>query len=329
MTALDKFEKLECPGLWRETLSEQRRNVFVSLGDATLIIKDATDTALAHWSLPAVERSNPGTVPAIYTPGGDAEEELEIDDDTMIEAIRTVQQAVARTKPQRGRLRRMILGLSLLAVAVLAVFWLPGALVRHTAQVLPDTVRQEIGQRLLKNLVPFTGAACTDATGTRVLNQLKRRTLGPESWNVVVVPSGPALSAHLPGAMILLRKDVIEDERTPDLAAGAIVLEAARARHVDPLLAVLDQAGPFATLRLLTQGEIGDAVLQAAAQTYLVTPPVSVPEAQLAEKFRAVQVDPAAIAARSGLTIPPLTTPPEKPLLSDSAWLRLGAICSG
>lgn len=328
MTALNKFEKLECPGVWRESNAAQRLNVYVSLGEATLIIKDANDSALAHWSLPAVARRNPGEMPAIYTPGGDAEEELEIDDDTMIDAIRTVQQAVNRTRPRRGRLRRVIFAVSLVALIGLGVLWLPGALVRHTAQVLPETLRQEVGQRLLQDLAPFTGKACTGASGTRVLAQLQKRVLGTAPWNVVVVPDGPTATANLPGGMILLRKDLVEDAPSPSAAAGGIVLESARALHEDPLVSLLRAAGPAVTLRLLTQGEIDDAVLKSAARTYLVAAPVTVPAADLEERFRTAAVNPEAISGHASFDIPDsaqdiLITP----LLSDGAWLRLTEIC--
>ena len=56
MTALQKYERLEATGLWRETPDGQRREVVVSIGDATLVISDLNDTALTHWSLAAVER---------------------------------------------------------------------------------------------------------------------------------------------------------------------------------------------------------------------------------------------------------------------------------
>ena len=56
MTALSKYDRLEATGLWRINPSEQRREVVVSIGDATLIISDINDTALTHWSLAAVER---------------------------------------------------------------------------------------------------------------------------------------------------------------------------------------------------------------------------------------------------------------------------------
>ena len=61
MTALTKYQRLECVGLWRLTASAQLREVVVGLRDTTLVLADPrTEMALSHWSLPSVERVNPG-----------------------------------------------------------------------------------------------------------------------------------------------------------------------------------------------------------------------------------------------------------------------------
>ena len=61
MTALKKYQRLECSGLWRETPQDQRREVLVRFGDATLVLSDPkSGEAVSHWSLPAIERINQG-----------------------------------------------------------------------------------------------------------------------------------------------------------------------------------------------------------------------------------------------------------------------------
>ena len=89
MTAVTQYQRLEASGLWRASAEDQRREVIVSIGDATLVISDMNDRALTHWSLAAVERHNPGETPAVYGPDGDQTETLELaaDEVEMIEAI--------------------------------------------------------------------------------------------------------------------------------------------------------------------------------------------------------------------------------------------------
>ena len=59
MTALKKYARLEATALWRAGPDVQRREVIVSIGDATLVISDLKDQALTHWSLAAVDRAKP------------------------------------------------------------------------------------------------------------------------------------------------------------------------------------------------------------------------------------------------------------------------------
>ena len=118
MTALQEYQRLECTGLWRDRAESQRRDVIVSFGDASLIIRELpSERALSHWSLPAARRLNPGRMPALFAPGPDTTEELEIDDETMIAAIAKVHALIERRRPRPGRLRGAIL--SVVAAAVL------------------------------------------------------------------------------------------------------------------------------------------------------------------------------------------------------------------
>ena len=89
MTALDKYQRIEALGLWRNDHDSQRKDVLISIGQTTLLISDMQERPLAHWSLAAIERSNPGNYPAIYHPDGDHEESLELNfsEKEMIDAI--------------------------------------------------------------------------------------------------------------------------------------------------------------------------------------------------------------------------------------------------
>ena len=334
MTVLAKYQRLECDAVWRATANAQRQNVFVSLGDATLVIHDGADTALAHWSLPAVEQINPGGRPAIYRPGPDAEDTLEIDDADMIDAIRTVSRAVARSRPRPGRLRRTIIAIIVLAIAALGVWWLPDALVRHTASVLPPTLRAEIGQRLLQDLFPFTGRTCTGRAGLGALADLRGAVFGTGAWNVVVVPDAPRPSALLPGKLILLRRDLIEDQPGPEAAAGAMVYEAAASLSDDPLADLLRAAGLPATFRLLTSGEISDSVLKKYAATALIRPRPEPSLDDVAAAFEAAGLSTRpygeALGDADGLALAaadPLPSGSTAALIGQGDWLRLGQIC--
>ncbi|MGC1262319.1 MAG: hypothetical protein WA873_16785, partial [Jannaschia helgolandensis] len=108
MTAIDGLERLESPALWRPGAGQQRRDVYVAIGNAELVIQDSTGAALSHWSLPALVRRNPGETPALYGPAAADDEELEIEETAMIAALDRVMSAVEKGRQRPGALRRLI-----------------------------------------------------------------------------------------------------------------------------------------------------------------------------------------------------------------------------
>lgn len=336
MTALDRYDRLEAPGLYTPGTGAQRVNVILSLGSASLTISDSRDVALAHWSLAAVERLNPGARPALFAPSEDAAEQIETADDDMIRAIEKVRRAVARSRPRTGRVRRrLVLGAGLVVLAG-ALLWLPGAVTRYAASLLPPAARAALGQSLLDEAVPLAGAACADPAGAAALSTLAGalgRTVPPR---ILVVPGSPAPSALLPGGVVLLAREVVEDHETPQVAAGFVLAEIARAQARDPLLPLLEHAGLGATLRLMTTGHLPDGALRGYAQAVLTGPPAPVETDRLLDLFRQAGV-PATPYARAlditGRTTAALIAADPVPedrarrLLTDGEWVALQSIC--
>lgn len=337
MTALKEYERLDSTGIWRESPDAQRRDVLISFGDATLIIRDKTDTALAHWSLPAVERINPGARPALFRPGPDASEELELEDATLIDAIEKVRKTVAKRRPQRGRLRLYIFTGLITAIGALGYLWLPGALVRHAVSVVPDSKRLAIGTALLGHMTRLTGDTCRSTLGTAALARLKSRVMDDDLRKVYVVPSGPQNALYLPGGLLLLNRTVVEDHDAADVAAGHMLVATEQARATDPMQTLLTSTGGFATLHLLTTGQIEDDVLRDYAETLLAAP-LPIPSADfLLERFAAAKVASTpyayAIDITGESTLDLIEADPfrgaETPrLLSDGDWISLQDICA-
>ncbi|WP_212525445.1 hypothetical protein [Actibacterium sp. MT2.3-13A] len=334
MTALKQFERLESPGLWRESPQAQRRDVILTFGDASLVIADSQARPLTHWSLAALSRLNPGALPALYSPDPDSGETLELDDALMIEAIETVRAAISRARPHRGRLRLLALGGSLAAVLSLGLFWMPGALVRHTAAVVPAPARAEIGAALLAQITRVSGPPCREAGGRQALARLSARL--PGRGRTVVLPAGIAQAAHLPGGLVLLNRALVEDYDGPEVAAGFILAERARAAEADPLQSLLRAVGLRATLRLLTTGALPDSALRAYAEELPGAPPRPLTDETLLARFAEAGVpsSPYAYALDiSGETVLPLIEADpmrgrtQEPVLGDGDWVRLQGIC--
>ncbi|MFP7570214.1 hypothetical protein [Marivita sp. S2033] len=339
MTALKEFQRLEAAGVWRASPADQRKDVIVSLGDASVTIFDLRENVLAHWSIAAVARANKGQRPAIYHPDGDPSETLELGEDSpeMIEAIERLRAAIDKSRPQPGKLRVWITGLIAASVLAGIVFWLPDALLRHTVQVVPAVKRDEIGDALLAQITRVSGKACTGRDAYEPLRRMASRVLGPgQRGALVVLPGGVKTTAHLPGGRILLNRALVEDPEEPDVTAGYILAERLRALSGDPLEDMLVQTGLWSSLRLLTTGELNEADLERYSEYLLAQEPVRLSDDILIAAFKTAELRTKPYAYALDITgertLPliegdPMNGVDARPVLSDADWLRLQGIC--
>jgi hypothetical protein len=338
MTALTEYQRLESTGLWRETPDSQRREVVISLGDATLMISTMAETALSHWSLPAVKRLNSGKIPALYAPDGEADELLEISDPDMIDAIERVRNAIEKRRPHPGRLR-LWLGAALSLITILiCILWLPGALTRQTADMLPAASRTDIGQSILAEMANLSGRPCANQSGVAAMRDLSSAVFGQRPPQVIVLPSTAQVTASVPGNIIVVNRSLVEDYEGPEVLAGFLLIEDLRRRLRDPMLHLLQQSGLMATGRLLTTGDIDDSHLRAHAARLLTTEPFDVETALVLTRFdrAGLSTEPYAYALDlTGETVleliegDPMRGRLRAPLMSDQNWIALQEICGG
>lgn len=336
MTVLEQYKRLEATGLWREAPDAQRREVVVALGDATLMISTLAEVALTHWSLPAIARLNPGRRPALYAPGTDAEERLEIDDPDMVEALDLVLGAIDRRRPHPGRLRLWI-GASLGAVLVgLGIFWLPEALTRQTVALLPPASREAIGNDLLEEIGRLAGPICTNPRGSAALTRLARRTFGEAAPRVAILPSSIPATLALPGGILVANAALVEDHETPEVLAGFLLAEDARRAATDPMLTLLTEAGLGVTFRLLTTGQIDAEPLRAHAASLLSREVAPAADEAVLARFVAANISTAPYAFARDVTgesvlalieANPVRRAAGEPLMSDADWISLQDIC--
>ncbi|NDW00785.1 hypothetical protein [Salipiger sp. PrR002] len=341
MTALKEYQRLEATALWRPEPEAQRREVILSMGDATLTVSDISGRALSHWSMAAVVRANKGRSPALYHPDGDPGETLELAEDeaTMIDAIDRVLRDIERRRPKPGKLRlRLIGGVAVLVLAG-ALLWLPGALLNHAERVVPRAKRVEIGQALLTQIARVSGRPCTSAEAARPLRHLAARVLGDTRRNdLVVLRDGVRDTAHLPGGLILVSGSLLEDYEDPDVAAGYILAESLRAKQTDPLGELLGHAGLWPSLRLLTTGSMPEGALESYAEDLLTRPHAPLPQNVLLDGFAKIELRSSPYAYAQDITgesvlglveADPRAKEGSAPVVSDADWVRLQGICGG
>lgn len=336
MTVLAKYQRLEAEGVWRADPEAQRRDIIVAIGEATLTLTDLNEVAVAHWSLPAIRRQNPGTRPAVYTPGDDAPETLEIADDEMIDALEKVLRAVRRQGRHPGRLRALIYG-GIAVFCLLAGFvWLPGALSRYASNIIPEATRNNIGLRLAEDIERLTGAHCEEPSARAALDRLTTRIFPDTPLRVIVLPSALEATQHLPGGTILVSHKLVEDFETVDVLAGHLLAENLARTTADPFERLLRDAGLGAALRLLTTGALPEDRVRIHAERLIVAKPVAPDPKALAATFQAVEVKPDAYLAATSAGDDMAAelsnvsaTISSAPLLTDSAWIALQQICEG
>jgi len=337
MTALREYERLESGGLWRANADAQRRDVVVSFGQATLVISDSAGRPLTHWSLPAIVRQNPNVMPAVFGPSDDEDETLEVDDQAMIDAIEKVLASLAKSRPKPGKLRHLLTVSVIAATVGLAVFWLPGALVRQTMSVVPMPKRTEIGAYILGHIQGLTGPRCRNEAGVTAMDDLHIRLFGPEAdGQVIVLPQLASGSVALPGGLILLDRRVIENAEDPAIAAGYIVAAAETRARQDPMGAVLKAVGLRQTMGLLTTGELPAASLADFARDITEAEAAFPSDKALVAAFATAKIptgpfayarDASGQRTRALIANDPFAERDEPEILSDADWVRLQGIC--
>lgn len=345
MTALKEYVRLETSGLWRATPEAQRREVGISFGEATLVIADNAGRPLSHWSLPAITRLNPGSRPAVFGPGADSLESVEIDDELMISAIERIRRSLARREARPGRLRQAGIAFFAAAVAGFAFFWLPGALLKQSLAAVPPAKRTEIGATILGHLQRTTGLTCREPLGNAALAVLHARVLGRDApGQIVVVPNGIRGPLYLPGGIVVLSRAMIEDAEEAAVVAGHVIAAANGGSVADPLEPVLAGTGLTTTLRLLTSGDVpGDRLQDYAAEIAARAPglaPELAPAGARADHLLAAfdqarvpitpwitATDPAGQVTAELISADPMAGRSIPVILSDDDWVSLQGIC--
>ena len=342
MTALMEFERLEAQGAWRADAASRLREVVVSVGDATLILSDPkSDVPLAHWSLPAVSRLNPGKRPAIYAPqsgGAGQDETVEIDDQMMIDAIDRVHRAIESRRGHPGRVRGGLTLFAVMAMLLIAFIWVPGALIRHAARIAPPAQAAQIGTLVRADMLRSTGAACSASQGMAVLDHLARKAL-PQDTDVTVLPAEIGGARALPGQIIVAGRDSISGGASADSLTGQLLAAHLVGTRDDPLLGALQYAGLRPVMTLLTTGTLPLSALVGYGQGLLNAPAprpddsallTAFAEAGISSEPYARLLDPSGEATLGLIEADPFRTgDAPASVLSEEQWDALQRICDG
>ena len=332
MTAIKEFERLEALGLWRETAHAQRKEVVISFGDTTLVLSDINNRPLTHWSMAAIEHGGSGENGTVFTVDETGEETLEIEDPTMIAAIGKIRASIEARRPHPGRLRWFIGAFVLIAFLGFTLFWLPNALTRYAANIVPDSKAVDIGEALLKSIRKTTGSACSTPSGERALRRLEDRAIGAPSNRIRIIAMGSRPSLHLPGGNILLNHRLATQPDDANLLAGYAIMERAAQDETPPLFAFFKSLGIRKTLAFLGTGNIQSGDIETFADQRLFGPLATPSTSTMLELFAVAKIPRTQFAAHANrldlLETPDLQPEQYDPILNDNDWISLQEICS-
>ena len=322
MTAIDGLDRLEGPARWRAAADAPARDVFVSVGEAELVILSPDDAVLAHWSLPGMRRLAGDADAVRYAPGDAADEMLEVEEPELVAALERVRAADRRPR-RRGRWLRA--GLAMAGVAAIAAgvaAFGPDLLRDRAAAMMTQTQRVEVGNAVARAVAEVSGPPCTNILGLEALDVLRVRLFPDAPVRLRVLPDMPMPALALPGGLLLLSNAAILAHDDPAIAAGHLV--AARAASGGSLDRFLGDVGPIAAIRLLTGAPVPLAATEDHARDLLAEPPT--PE-NVGGAFAAANVDPGPWSAATGVAVDD-DGRGRPPPLDDTDWQSLREICA-
>ena len=334
MTALKKYQRLECTGLWRSDLSAQRREVILSFGKATLVLTDSQNRVLSHWSLAAVEVQKGKMGEATLRPGAEAEETIEIKDKIMLEALLKVRKTINQTSPHPGKLRLIIAILTLVVISSVTIFLGPPAVISYASKVLPNAKRLQLGQALGQRIGQLAGPYCEKPEGTIAAQKLAKRLNSKNLKQILVLPGGRDKAIIIPGGIAILFENMIKTTSNPEVTAGYILSALADYENKEPIQLHLSKVSFPVSLSLIMSNELSETQIDKLAKNALALLPDPASNSLILNSFRTAQVSSTPFARilsnkNSAYLINNDPYPKNSPnlILPDGAWLGLQSIC--
>ncbi len=334
MTALERYQRLEATGLWREGTDAAPREVIVSFGNATLTLSDLRERPLGHWALAGMRVLEAAPEGIVYATTPDAYETLTIRDAEMNAAIAAVSRAPGphpRPAPARRR-GRVWVALALTALIAAGAEFGPGLLSAEAVRMTPPERAAEYGDRMLLDIMDRRGALCAAPDGIRALEDLAGRVLPAGDAKIRVIGLGTAPFALLPGGTILLDRRIVETAAGPEEIAGWMALAWPAPGPDGGVEALMRAAGPSGQLRHVFSGDVGAEAVSRAAAAALDTRPDAARAPLAMARIEAAGMGSAAFAESlraAGVAAPAGSPgdPSAAPGMGAAEWAAIRAVC--
>lgn len=328
MTALETYLCLEAIGFLRERPNDTPVEVVVSLGKATLLLKDTLDRPLGHWALAGVVRLGRDEDAVIYSMTAEGSETLTIRDKDMVEAIAALSrpalgqpEPAARRPRRRARIELPVMPILLAAAMGAAILGLPRLLQAKADQVVPPAAAAAVGDRILTELIEKRGPLCAARPGQEALARIVERLEPATPPRIHVLDLGGVPAVLIPGDVLLIDRNLVRTASAEEIAGWSML-----AFTRDPVRLLLAGAGTLADLRFLLTGSFPQEALDRATHL-LLTPADQAQAPRVAARLAAARIDPAPFLAAAHLAPEPPATPSPPPLLDPVYRKALRTVC--
>ena len=338
MTALNAYERLETVGLYFDGSTPDGVEVVIELGKVSLIMSTPSGVHVAHWALPAVELAHPQPGILQVFPSQGATTSVVLDDSTMVDALNTVHTTLRKRAQRPWVAKYVTIATAIFACLVFIGFVLPVWIVNYASSVPAPLHKQEISLNIMATLAPTAGPICETPTGWGAMAHLSGRLFGDVGPKLYVMKNQPQPVLALPGNILVLSGQFLQQVDDPSVIAGHIIVARADAQINPPFRMLVAHRGVGTALAILTTGDLRKADIPAMAQWVSQTPLAPTLDVEtILQAFDQAGVSTAPYAAslppsqfqtdlRGGNPYPDGS--PEL-VLSDGQWLGLQDICGG
>ena len=334
MTAIKGLEKLEAVAKLSPADDDYSYEIFLTLGETSLILSNKDNKPFAHWSLAAIKRYG-RRLPAIYGMDNNFQDIIEIDDRDMISALDAI---IHQLHPKKtpSLLKRLLPISMLLIIAVLFLnFWLPYRLSEYAAHATPESLEAEIGFSILKEIERLNTPLCYRTQAQQALTRFTVRIFPEQKVQIFIADIGSKNTIGLPNGMIILHKKHIEGLGSAEAVAGYILAEALRISENNPLIMLFDRLNIHEKLTYLATTKLDKSHITDFANDVMKAPSLLIEDERLLAAFYAVKlpstpyaqaIDPTGLSVSKLIAFDPIKGPyPE--ILDDQSWLTLQSIC--
>ncbi|MEO0999138.1 MAG: hypothetical protein AAFW69_00820 [Pseudomonadota bacterium] len=344
-TALEKFERLEAIGHWRERPSAPPVEVVVKLGQSTLTLTTLEEAPLTHWSLAALTELGREGRARVFAPGADAEERLALADHDMLMALDLIAGDAERARKggRSGLWFALFLALALLASMLLAPTWWGLQIARNLSDATLGRVAAEVrAEAVAEGAVIY----CRATPDPRLEAMLRRVDPALAERVTVRLVRDPGDTAAIgPDGYLLLGQDLVRRATSPEELAGFIIFaDAVRELRRTRRVGIGVSVPPLDLLRMAVGLQPGEesrrrlrrhwvealprelATRAAFPPFYATLTEAGLPHAPARAFLEGLSIRPPRGQARAP---DPIGDGPFRPALPDQDWVALQGACDG